>query len=374
MATSKDAAVVAKSPSELAAVEPLARPDVVGQPSPISFKINNFDLIRLFAALQVATFHSLLHLDVAKPAFLVPFGWFQGVPIFFVISGFLISGSLDRSPDLKTYARNRILRIYPALWVLMVVTVAVASAAGFSFLSVQAIVWFLVQLPGGFYTPAFLSGFGFGSYNGSLWTIPVELQFYIVLPITYFLLRPLRRTNALLLLVFLAFLALAVWFSVIFPEMYTVRESHAVKLLRYSFVPRFYLFMFGVVLQRFRVHAWPAIRGKGLWWLAGYAAFCLLVPQVGSVYIADEMLMAVTILSLAYTVPTLAERLLRGNDISYGVYLYHGLVINVMIEAGYTRAGWTVPAVIVAAIVLGLLSWRAVERPAIRSKRKAART
>jgi peptidoglycan/LPS O-acetylase OafA/YrhL len=337
------------------------------------FRKNNFDLVRLFAAMQVMLFHGLWYLHLPSPAYLAPLGWFPGVPIFFVISGFLISKSLDRSPDLLAYAKKRALRILPGLWAILLVTVVVASAFGFSFLSRSALVWLPLQFVGVIYTPHFLDAFGFGSYNGSLWTIPIELQFYAMLPLIYALIGSSRDRNRILLALFLGFLALAILFAFTIPEMATAGESRAVKLLRYTFVPRFYLFLLGVVLQRYRVYAHPAIHGRGLFWLAGYSVFRLVVPQVQGVYIADEMVMALTILSLAYTLPNLAERLLGGNDISYGVYLYHGLVINVLVQSGIVPPAAQMPVLFGVALLLGLLSWRLIERPAIRLKGRAVR-
>ena len=81
---------------------------------------NNFDLIRLLAALQVLIWHGAVHLDVFDKIYGLLNVLFQlpGVPIFFTISGFLITHSLERSNfQLKKYFQNRALRIYPALWV-----------------------------------------------------------------------------------------------------------------------------------------------------------------------------------------------------------------------------------------------------------------
>ena len=80
-----------------------------------AFRLNNFDLLRLGAALQVALEHAAFHLEVQE-------GWWgrvsllmPGVPIFFFISGFLISRSYESNSRLDEYFRNRGLRIYPAL-------------------------------------------------------------------------------------------------------------------------------------------------------------------------------------------------------------------------------------------------------------------
>jgi peptidoglycan/LPS O-acetylase OafA/YrhL len=50
-----------------------------------------------------------------------------GVPIFFTVSGFLITWSFDRSPAPTQYVRNRLLRVYPGLGVALMVTFVVLS-------------------------------------------------------------------------------------------------------------------------------------------------------------------------------------------------------------------------------------------------------
>ena len=83
-----------------------------------SFSKNNFDLIRLIAAAEVAIRHTMVH--VAPKQFVYPlevlFALVPGVPIFFFLSGFLISRSWERSPSASEYFRNRALRLFPALW------------------------------------------------------------------------------------------------------------------------------------------------------------------------------------------------------------------------------------------------------------------
>ncbi len=95
-----------------------------------------------------------------------------GVPIFFVISGVLISKSYEHSDSLRDYLRNRCLRIFPGLWVCLVVSVAVILALGVGSLGrITAPVWLLswagqMSIFQGF-KPAFLMYFSTG-LNGSL--------------------------------------------------------------------------------------------------------------------------------------------------------------------------------------------------------------
>lgn len=339
------------------------------------FRVNNFDLVRIFAAAQVMVLHSYSHLDVPIPAWLAVFENFPGVPMFFVISGYLISASYERSTDLKGYATNRALRIYPGLWACILLTVVTASLfGGISFFHPQALVWFVTQLVGLIYTPEFLRSYGFGSYNGSLWTIPIELQFYLVLPAIYWVVMKTKRPTAGLVAVWLAFIALSYTLFLVFPGLNSDTETRAEKLLRYSFLPQFFLFLTGVVLQRLQAFQSPLIYGKGPLWVAAYLLFVYTVPEFGGRFLISGMFLAVTTLSMAYTRPGLAHKALRGNDISYGVYIYHGLLLNIFVELDHFHRVPDLLALIALTVGLAFLSWRVVEEPMIRKKPKTMKS
>jgi len=149
------------------------------------YRENNFDLIRLIAAFQVMVMHGIFHLKIDGPGLgklSGIFDFFPGVLMFFTISGFLIFSSLDRNKDLKKYFFNRVLRVYPGLWLCFIVTVILLLA--FKTINVSDLFtgtmlkWSLGQLTFfQFWTPDLLRTWGVGTPNGSLWTIPVELQF-----------------------------------------------------------------------------------------------------------------------------------------------------------------------------------------------------
>ena len=81
------------------------------------FRENSLDMLRLFAAFQVVVMHTLGYMmpDYGSNAALRILGYFPGVPIFFFISGYLISKAFENSPNNIEYAKNRFLRLYPAL-------------------------------------------------------------------------------------------------------------------------------------------------------------------------------------------------------------------------------------------------------------------
>ena len=73
--------------------------------------VNNFDLIRLVAATEVAVKHGLVHLGLGG-GWLEHFSVLPGVPVFFLISGFLIFQSYRNSNSLGDFALNRAVRIF----------------------------------------------------------------------------------------------------------------------------------------------------------------------------------------------------------------------------------------------------------------------
>ena len=95
----------------------------------VSQKHNNcLNLFKLIAALQVMYGHIVIHLDINSNIYFDKFfGVFQGVPIFFALSGFLIWFSIERTKDegyLK-YIKKRFWRIYPEMWVAVAVEIIV---------------------------------------------------------------------------------------------------------------------------------------------------------------------------------------------------------------------------------------------------------
>ncbi|HWR04511.1 MAG TPA: acyltransferase [Humidesulfovibrio sp.] len=338
---------------------------------PVSFKVNNFDLLRIFAATQVLIFHSYSQSGAAVPAWLAPLIHFSGVPIFFVISGYLISASYERNSDPGKYFRNRFLRIYPGMWACILLTFLLTLLLGYRMAQALDYAWLPAQLAGVIFTPPFLKSFGMGSYNGSLWTIPVELQFYLVLPLAYRFcgLRKGGAGRALLVLGFFALLRLGT--NHLLPNMGLAAENGVEKLFRYTFLPHFYLFMLGVALQRMQIYKLRFIAGKGVFWVALYLCAKLLLPVGPAVSVATSLLLGIAVVSTAYTLPKLSGILLRGQDISYGVYIYHFLFINLLAEYGLRQHPSFVPIILAATCAAAALSWVLVEKPFLKKKRSA---
>jgi peptidoglycan/LPS O-acetylase OafA/YrhL len=351
----------------------------------VEWRVNNFDLIRLLAALQVAIVHMINCLKPSGPnveIFAFGFQLFPGVPVFFLISGFLISKSLEQSASLKEYYRNRCLRIFPALWICLLVTVGVILACGVRAIGVASttewLIWWADQMTAiESYYPAFLKSIGTGQINGSLWTIPVELEFYLVLPGIYSVLGLReRRRNVLLLILLIVSLAIRLACVNGAP----LSRMGVFNLVNYTVAPHLWMFLFGVLAQQ----NWQAIRhllvGQFHRWLLGYmlarAVLARFHVGLGSLEINPVCLVLVAgvVLSGAMSARSLSNRILRHNDFSYGIYIYHMLVVNLMVQYGAPASVWSVAMALAASLGLGALSWRLVEMPFLAQKHGSMRT
>ena len=133
------------------------------------------DIVRFAAAMSVAFYHLAYCWWLPKQAsdatyrtaFAViadPARWgFVGVPVFFVLSGFIIAASaLDRTPS--EFLKGRVLRLYPAAWICTGITVAAGSSA-----SAADIVRSLALSPVGPWV------------TWPYWTLGVEIVFYLLI-------------------------------------------------------------------------------------------------------------------------------------------------------------------------------------------------
>ena len=344
------------------------------------FRSNNFNIIRLIAALQVVIHHSTLYLEVDKSsiAFKLLY-FFPGVPIFFFVSGFLISKSYESNSSLIDYAQNRVLRIFPALFactfisILSVYLTGYLSSKSVSFGSM--LTWVASQVSFvQFYNPEFMRGYGMGVLNSSLWTISVELQFYIMIPVLYWIfnLNNQDDSNIKLLFVILFFMI----FHLIRYSLMEDYEGNALfDLLGVTFVPWIYMFLIGVFFQKNFLFFHRLLSGKVLLVLLLYLVITYFSVEYFGWKIGNEsvpllyFIVAMLVFSFAYSYPSLSRRLMGGNDISYGVYIYHMPVVNVLIYYGYTSHFEHVFLAIIATIILAILSWTIVEKRSMKLKR-----
>src|SRR5690606_28023619 len=105
-------------------------------------------------------------------------------------------------------------------------------------------------------------------------------------------------------------------------------------------------------------------------WLAGYVALMYITPDTPLRTVLQPLAVAVVALSCAYTAGGLMRNVLRDNDVSYGVFIFHGLVINAFVELGLTGSPIYGLGVALVTLIISLLSWRLVERPVLKRKKQ----
>lgn len=341
---------------------------------------NNFDLVRLFAALQVVFFHIQNRLEVYIPNV----KWFShlpGVPIFFTVSGFLITASFLRSKSLKSYFINRYLRIYPALYVIIILTtfscLAFGCFDGCDLFSKQYVKWLIKWCTyDQNYTPPIMYSFGIGTPNGSLWTIPVELSFYIILPLLFFSKKRIWLNTIAIALCVVSLVTNYLFFS--WDWFFQGGWQHTFSM---SLIPHLFWFLFGALMYINWDKVKPFVENKFFIYFSLLISLTLLDAAVPVVRTSVQMqvktgiglmmniLLSVTTISAAFSF-TRAARVLKGYDISYGVYLYHGLLINVWIEMSDIRSYWVYPLIYMITIIAGWLSWIIVEKPCLALKNR----
>lgn len=177
-----------------------------------------------------------------------------------------------------------------------------------------------------FWTPDCLRGFGCGTPNGSLWTIGVMVQCYIVLWVLYRLLHK-KKTSAWFMI-----LSITVLVSIFSPVLDNYLPQIIYKLYGQTFVEHIWLFILGAFICEYKENLIVTM-GK-YWWIFFSLAFLISISgfDVGYYGTMRSFFIGPAILGFAYKYPKLD----LPHDISYGFYIYHMVVINVLIEFGMT--------------------------------------
>lgn len=328
---------------------------------------NNFNLLRLSFALMVVVYHIIALANVG--------GWQQaeqatsvlaelGVQGFFVLSGYLVFASLERSGSIALYAEKRARRLLPAY--VVVVTLCVAGALIFSPAArndlagvARYLGWNLLflnfmepNLPGVF------EGNRFTEVNGALWTLKIEVMFYLVLPILALLLKLAGRFRWVLFAVI--YVGAEIWRAT-FMHLGQVGGGMMAELGR-QLPGQMSFFIVGIALAAWR---------DDVNWRSLLAPIAIVLLALSVVFPAAMPLRAiglgVTSIWLAVAIPRLLDPA-RFGDLSYGVYIIHFPIIQVAVVAGlFASSPWIGAGVsLLAALLAAMLLWWLVERPALR--------
>ena len=339
--------------------------------------VRELDGIRGIAILLVVAHHT--HRVLAPSVGWLPNGGFLGVDVFFVLSGFLITslllGEHARTGRLRLWRfyGRRVLRLLPALFVLLGIYLAYAYLTGLPHGPARSGVLSIAFYYSNWRAAYTLQG---APGLGGLWSLAVEEQFYVVWPLVLFALLWLRRPALIGTTITATIIAIAVhraqlwhapgsWFA-----LYIRTDTRADSLLVGALaallwdtrrLPRRGVATAGTVGAI--VVATCVLRFNFTDSLLYHGGFTLIAVAVGAVIIAS-------IESPWFARPILRGTVLRcAGRVSYGLYLWHIAIFFAVARYGTT---WGAPLRILIAYPLvaavTLVSWRYVERPALALK------
>lgn len=178
---------------------------------------NHFNLIRMILSFLVFFCHCYALrfgkvANVMDPISGLIGHWIGDLAVdgFFALSGYLVTGSLLRSTSFLRYLMARVLRIYPGLIVMLVLLIGFMSTMSTvplkQYLLSRETLTLILQnstlvfnvrynLPG-----VFADNLYPRAVNGSLWTLPYEVRFYLLIGVAWFALYSFTQYRRILFL------------------------------------------------------------------------------------------------------------------------------------------------------------------------------
>ena len=323
---------------------------------------NNFDCVRIVAASLVLFSHHFALTAQPEPTFfqLHSIGG-MAVLVFFSLSGYLVTQSWFADPNAWRFAARRALRIWPALTLVVVLTVLclgplVTTLPISEYLKHRA-TWDYLKtlrmavhyvLPGVFETNPYPHG-----VNGSLWTIPLEVRCYIALGVLG-LLGMLKRRAALV--AFAA--AYFIWYTYkSSPDLYG-KLHYGRELSAY--------FLAGAVLNCTQ-NTWSK---KPILWLGFALGFSVIAWLAGLRYMSILIALPCLVIWFGRASTPVLHRAGRWGDPSYGLYLFAFPIQQTVILTAYPALGFF-PSMLVSFLFTSIAaysSWHLVEKRALRLK------
>lgn len=215
-------------------------------------------------------------------------------------------------------------------------------------LDLSIVPWICAQIFGIAYTPACVKTFATGSINGALWTIFVELQLYFFTLFIYPFLKKMSYIGWGGILVLFAGINLLLGYAA--PSFPVAVQ----KIVERTFLPYGIWYLIGMFCYVKRDLLLPILRKACLYMVVLYVIFYVMVEQPGYYCgIITSVLCPLITIGAAYLLPSFRIQ----TDLSYGMFLYHWIVLNVLVHFGLLSSlAWPVTLALFIVSTL-LLSW-----------------
>jgi len=335
---------------------------------------NNFTIMRLLAAYAVLFGHSYplsLGPGIEDPIsrFFIHH-WGESLPslavdLFFVTSGFLVGASYIQRQNLIVFFEARALRIIPALFIAVLFCIFIvgpfattlplseyfSSTSTWSYLKHNSTLITGIQfdLPGVFVTNPYQT-----SVNGSLWTLPIEVSMYFWVAILGYLsiLKNIQSFNLFFVLICL------IYAQSTDNSFFIAHEIRHVHLAFLFMLGTFFYINSKEIPLSFALLAAIAI----LTYMTSTSEFSLYIKSIFFAYL---------VLTLALHPKLQLRSIDHWGDISYGLYIYAFPIQQTIAFLNPKVQPLSMFALSTGVtIVLAILSWHLIEKPALKMKGK----
>lgn len=346
--------------------------------------ITGLDGIRAIAVIMVLTYH--LKLALFKSGFL-------GVTVFFVLSGYLITGILiseveeEGTIDLKNFWLRRIRRLVPAVMSMAVVIIFVSAVVN-KIIFTKGCKDFLASVLGFnnwwqiFNKVSYFEAAGVPSPFTHCWSLAIETQFYLIYPLIllgiYKLVKSRGEGRAKRGLLFAGVTLLLALISVILMIVLFDPQQDASRVY-YGTDTRAFSLLFGALLAiLWEYRMVPRRLSASVNMVLGSVSFAVLLVMTIAIngssnfwYRGGQFVGTILTVLVIYTVSgrkTWLSRFLSNpvlkwiGDRSYSIYLWHYPII-LLISKGIKASWWITLIEIVLSVVLAELSYRFIETP-----------
>lgn len=346
--------------------------------------ITGLDGIRAIAVIMVLAYH--LKLALFKSGFL-------GVTVFFVLSGYLITGILiseveeEGTIDLKNFWLRRIRRLVPAVMSMAVVIIFVSAVVN-RIIFTKGCKDFLVSVLGFnnwwqiFNKVSYFEAAGVPSPFTHCWSLAIETQFYLIYPLIllgiYKLVKSRGEGRANRGLLFAGVTLLLALISVILMIVLFDPQQDASRVY-YGTDTRAFSLLFGALLAiLWEYRMVPRRLSASVNMVLGSVSFAVLLVMTIAIngssnfwYRGGQFVGTILTVLVIYTVlgrKTWLSRFLSNpvlkwiGDRSYSIYLWHYPII-LLISKGIKASWWITLIEIVLSVVLAELSYRFIETP-----------